>query len=110
MTQRHLEDSRTWTADNHSGYYMDTEDQERARKEARERGQSVTAVYHSHVGAEAYLSEMDRTYADHPLFPFPDADQIVVAVLPERVESVGLFERSAPGRPFVGRRVELARS
>jgi proteasome lid subunit RPN8/RPN11 len=107
MTQRHLDDPGTWRGDNRSGYYMSTEDQERARKQARDTGQRVTAVYHSHVGSGAYLSDMDLAYAEHPLFPFPEAAQIVVAVISDKVEGVGLFERGAPGGDFAGRRVEL---
>jgi proteasome lid subunit RPN8/RPN11 len=61
-------------------------------------------VYHSHVGADAYLSEMDLEYAAQPLFPFPDADQIVLQVFDRTVRRVAVFRRYAEG--FVGHPVE----
>ena len=71
----------------------------------------MTAVYHSHVSAGVYLSEMDQDFANHELFPFPLAAQIVLAVgadAVDRVIAAGIFERDASGR-FRGRPLEVAR-
>ena len=62
----------------------------------------VTALYHSHVGVDAYLSDEDLAYVENDLFPFPDADQIVLSVHNKQVKSARLFRRSGPGSPFVG--------
>ena len=62
-------------------------------REAERSGEHVTAVYHSHVGAGAYLSKDDLAYARHPLFPFPYADQIVLSVLEHRVREIKIFVR-----------------
>jgi hypothetical protein len=43
---------------------------------------------------------MDQEYATQPLFPFPDADQIVVPVYECTVRRVAIFRRGANG--FVG--------
>jgi proteasome lid subunit RPN8/RPN11 len=80
MTRRHLEDAVGYPLDGRAAFWMNEADYMRARDEAEAGGEQVTAVYHSHVGTGAYLSEMDQDYARHPLSPFPDADQIVVAV------------------------------
>ena len=56
----------------------------------------------------AYLSESDLKFADHVLFPFPDAAQIVLAVFDRKVKAVGIFERDAGARAFVGRALEAA--
>ena len=71
------------------------------------RSQHVVAVYHSHFGQGCYLSADDLAFASHPLFPFPDADQIVVSLLHGKVQEVGVFEprADASGR-FIGRRLE----
>ena len=70
-------------------------------------GESVSAVYHSHFGQGCYLSQDDLAFASHPLFPFPEAAQIVVSVLADRVQDVGLFEPTGnAAQPFVGRRLE----
>jgi proteasome lid subunit RPN8/RPN11 len=76
----------------------------RVSEEAAPQGRVVTAVYHSHVGAGAYFSELDQEFARQPLFPFPDADHIVLAVFDRRVGELGLF-RSDPAGSFAGRSV-----
>jgi proteasome lid subunit RPN8/RPN11 len=100
MTQKHEQDPEAWPRDNHNAYFMHPEDLRKwLEPDAAER---VTAVYHSHVGVDAYLSDEDRAYVENELFPFPDADQIVLSVHNKRVKSARLFRRSAPGDPFVG--------
>lgn len=93
MTQRRAEDPELFHADNRSAYYMSERDVMAAIREQEETGADVTAVYHSHVGANAYLSDADLAYARHPLFPFPGADHIVLSVLGNRVEGK-IFLRS----------------
>ena len=80
MNRRHGEDPVAFPRDARTAYWMNEVDYLKACTEAEARGEDVTAVYHSHVGTDAYLSELDLEYALHPLFPFPRADQIVVAV------------------------------
>ena len=80
MTARHKEDPAAYPRDGTRAFYMSEADYLRAMREAEAEGHRVTAVYHSHVGAGAYLSEMDLAFAEHAFFPFPDAAQIVLAV------------------------------
>jgi len=108
MTRRHREDPQTFPRDNHAGYYMSDGDVLAVRREAERSGATVTAVYHSHVGVGAYLSELDLRYAEHALFPFPEADQIVLSVFEQRVRELKIFVRS-DGR-FVERWVEAQAS
>ena len=109
MTLRHRDDPSQFPRDAHHAYYMRETDCLRAQKDAEELGEHVTAVYHSHVDADAYFSEMDQEFASGALFPFPDAVQIVLAVWERKVSRVGLFERDARGR-YVGRSVEAPAS
>jgi proteasome lid subunit RPN8/RPN11 len=83
---------------------MSEHDYLKAVQEAEAAGARVTAVYHSHVGAGAYLSPMDLEFAEQPLFPFPEADQIVIPVYDRTVRELGAFRRTAYG--FVGHPVE----
>lgn len=96
MTKMHLGDALAFPRDARHAYYMAEIEYLRAQKDAEADGQTVTAVYHSHVGAGAYLSEEDLGYAEHPLFPFPGASQIVIAVMSDRgadrVKEAALFE------------------
>ena len=77
----------------------------KAHEDAEASGRRVTAVYHSHVGAGAYLSEMDLAHAASDLFPFPGAGHIVVAVVDEKVDLVAFFRRDAEGGAFSGRTI-----
>jgi hypothetical protein len=49
---------------------------------------------------------MDREYAESALFPFPDAEHIVVSVSEGAVRGLGLFRRDGPGGSFAGRSVK----
>ena len=79
----------------------------RAQREAEEAGAEVTAVYHSHVGAGAYLSEMDQEFADAAFFPFPRASHIVLAVWDHKVSGAGIFERDVVSGRFIGALIEV---
>jgi proteasome lid subunit RPN8/RPN11 len=106
MTQRHQKDPTAFPRDGREAYYMNEHDYMREAEKAEAEGLTVTAVYHSHVGSAVYLSEMDLQYAQSELFPFPDAEQIVVSVSERKVHGLGLFERAGRDAPFVGRPVE----
>jgi len=106
MTQRHQRDPVGYPRDGREAFYMVESDYLRAMEKAAAEGLAITAVYHSHVGSGAYLSTMDLEYAESRLFPFPDADHIVVSLVEGKVAAIGLFRRSGPRGPFSGRRVE----
>ena len=109
MTKMHVADPQTFPRDARHAYYMAEVEYLRAIEEAEDRDEKVAAIYHSHFGQGCYLSRDDLAFASHPLFPFPEADQIVVSVLSDRVEEVGVFEL-AEGLPggYRGRRLEAA--
>lgn len=106
MTQRHERDPVSYPRDGRAAYYMNAAEVLGVSREAERTGERVSAVYHSHVGAGAYLSPIDLEYARHPLFPFPDADQIVLSALEHRVREVAIFARHEGA--FRGRRLEAA--
>jgi proteasome lid subunit RPN8/RPN11 len=107
MTQLHQSEPATYPRDGREAFWMHAPDHLRAREQAAEAGEEITAVYHSHVGVGAYLSDEDLRYAEHEFFPFPDADHIVIAVreLERKVDAVALFRREGIGHPFRGRAV-----
>lgn len=91
MNKMHLSDPALYPRDARVGYYMAEAEYMRTQMEAKERGESVTGVYHSHVNAGAYLSAEDLAYAENPLFPFPGAFQMVLGILSGRVQEVAYF-------------------
>jgi proteasome lid subunit RPN8/RPN11 len=108
MTRLHLGDPSAYARDGRAAFWMNESDYLQAQALAEREGQQVTAVYHSHVDVGAYLSELDLDYAEHALFPFPDADQIVIAVHERRVAGLGIFQREGAGKPFSGRSIVSA--
>jgi proteasome lid subunit RPN8/RPN11 len=113
MTLHHQRDPQSYPRDGREGFYMNEHDYLRAEDEAEARGEVVTCVYHSHVGCGAWFSEMDQEFAEQPLFPFPEADHLVVSVVGGQVKDQALFQpreagtvASEPRLPgFVGRAV-----
>ena len=103
MTLHHEQDPEAYPRTSREAYYMNEVDYLKALKDAEMRGEHITAVYHSHVGAGAYFSEMDQEYAEQPLFPFPEAAQIVIAVLEDKVDGHAIFERESESSVYVGR-------
>ena len=104
MTQKHTENPQLYPRDGTAAFFMSPSDVLRVEKELRDTAERVSAVYHSHVGAGAYLSEMDLEYAEHAFFPFPYAHQIVIEVYgnEDAVGRIGIFRRDGVGRPFQG--------
>lgn len=103
MTKMHLGDPVAFPRDAHHAFYMAEVEYFAAQKDAEAKGLEVTAVYHSHVEAGAYLSAEDRAYAEHPLFPFPGAAQIVISILGGRVEGAAIFELDTATGTFPAR-------
>ena len=99
MTRLHHEDPARYPRDGREAFHMNEHDYLAVSKQAEAQGERVTAVYHSHPGIGVYFSELDQEYAAQPLFPFPQAEHIVLSVVDGRV-GAGLFRRSPAG--FVG--------
>jgi len=104
MTALHDAAPATYPWDGRSAFHMNPLEYAHIEEEAHARGERITAVYHSHVGARAYFSAVDLAVASQPDFPFPDADHIVVAVADGVVcrEERGLYRRAGRDGPFRG--------
>ena len=109
MTARHRRDPVTYPRNGEQAFYMNEHDYMKAAEQAHANDEKITAVYHSHVGAGAYLSEMDLEYAENRFFPFPDSDQLVIAVCDSKVAGIGIFRRAGSGEPFSGRAIATER-
>lgn len=107
MTLHHQKDPERYPRDGSKAFYMNESDYMKAWREAEERGEEPRAVYHSHVGAGAYFSEMDQQFAADELFPFPGVAHIVIGIWDRQVTQVGIFEPDRRGGSFVGRRLEV---
>jgi proteasome lid subunit RPN8/RPN11 len=109
MTKMHLDDEVAFPRDAQHAYYMSEIEYQRAIEEAESRAEFVSAIYHSHVEQGCYLSQDDLAFAVHPLFPFPEASQIVVSILDGYVAETGIFEPVGEDPDqFLGRRLEAS--
>ncbi len=102
MTRHHQRDAVAYPRDGTQGFYMNEIDYLRAQQEAQARRESVTVVYHSHVDCGAYFSAMDQDFATRPLYPFPDADHLVVGVAGGHVKEQALFRLDPETGRFAG--------
>ncbi len=105
--EAHPRDART-------AFWINPQEVLEIQKRASDRGERVTAVYHSHLDCGAWFSEHDQQWAEQERFPFPDADHVVVAVVGDRdadgrvrarrVSEVNVFWRDPQTGRFVGAR------
>jgi proteasome lid subunit RPN8/RPN11 len=109
MTLQHKKDPESYPRDGRKAFYMNELDYMKAQKQAEEEGEQPSAIYHSHVGAGAYFSEMDQQFAEDVLFPFPGVAHIVIGIWERQVTEVGIFESEENGAGFVGRQLEVRR-
>jgi len=103
MTRLHQEDPISHPRDGREAFHMNEMDYVRIQQQAEDEDVQVTGVYHSHVGAGAYFSELDRAFALQPLFPFPAADHVVISVALQRVRELAVFRRLGATGSFEGR-------
>jgi [CysO sulfur-carrier protein]-S-L-cysteine hydrolase len=105
MTRLHELDPATWPRDGRLAFHMNEIDYQRVLKQAEAAGRLVTGVYHSHVEAGAYFSELDQEFVCQPLFPFPDVEHVVLSVVEGRVLETAVFRWDPRGERFEGRLV-----
>ncbi len=103
MTRLHQEDPISHPRDGREAFHMNEMDYVRIQEQAESESLQVTGVYHSHVGAGAYFSELDQAFALQPLFPFPGADHLVISVVEHRVRDIAVFRRLDTSEAFEGR-------
>ncbi len=102
MTQHHQRDANAYPRDGRQGFFMNENDYLAADRSASARGLQVTVVYHSHVDCGAYFSAMDQEFASRPLYPFPEADHLVVAIAGGSIKEQGVFRLNRESGRFIG--------
>jgi proteasome lid subunit RPN8/RPN11 len=103
MNLRHRSDPEAFPHAGSEAYWMSEADVIAVLERCEASGERVSAVYHSHVGAAAHLSDVDQAYADREGFPFPGAAHIVISIWERCVSHTAIFERDAASRRFRGR-------
>jgi proteasome lid subunit RPN8/RPN11 len=103
MTLRHRENPVAYPRGGQYAFHMEGDDYVQVLKEAEAAGERVTGIYHSHVEAGAYFSDLDQEFALQELFPFPKVDHIVVSVVERVVKGVAAFRWVSSEGRFEGR-------
>jgi proteasome lid subunit RPN8/RPN11 len=93
--------------DERHAFWIDEGELEDAVRQAEGAGETLLAVYHSHVDAPAYLSQMDLQGALGPdgRPAWPGAAQIVVSISEDGIGEAAVFEWDETARLYRGRRV-----
>ena len=105
MTKHHKNDPALHPRDGTQAFHMSEVDYLDVVQCAEAAGRLVTGIYHSHVDAEAYFSELDQDFASQPLFPFPGAVHFVVSIMEREIRDVGAFRWRQSDDRFEGRPV-----
>jgi proteasome lid subunit RPN8/RPN11 len=90
------------------GFWIDEQELFTSLREAERRGETLRAVYHSHIDGAAYLSATDVAWALGPAGEplWPGVSQFVVSVWDDGVRDVACFDWDRAARGFVGRKVQ----
>jgi proteasome lid subunit RPN8/RPN11 len=105
MTKHHRNDPAAYPRNGSEAFHMSEIDYLEVVRRAEGAGQQVTGVYHSHVDAGAYFSELDQDFASQPLFPFPGAVHFVVSIIDREIRGLGAFRWLQSEARFEGRAV-----
>jgi len=98
----HRKDPARFPRTSETAYFIDPAALLRIQKEARERGERIRCIYHSHPDAEPGFSLEDRAgalWGDEPLYP--EAVYLIVSVRNGRAGTCHLYEWSGGDRKFV---------
>lgn len=97
----HAEDPVRYPADARIAYMIDRSVFDNIVSSAREQGEDIIAVYHSHPEHEAYFSEEDaaaQTVFGEP--EFPDTVHVVVSVFDGKIHAVQCYKWDRRIRQF----------
>jgi len=95
------EDPVRYRRDAHTAYTIDRSEFDGIIASARQRGNDVIALYHSHCDHESYFSEEDvaaQTVFGEP--EFPDAFHVVVSVMNGSIHDINCFQWDRKNRAF----------
>ncbi|MDP7369802.1 MAG: M67 family metallopeptidase [Nitrospinota bacterium] len=104
QNEYHERDPETYTRTARRAYLIDPFEFERILGEAKESGEVLRGIFHSHPDEDAYFSQEDKDVAvpfgDIP--SFPDAEHVVMSVRERRVRDFKVFRWSTEEKDFAG--------
>ena len=102
----HAADPGHFSRDSRTAYFMDPRELLEVQKEARDRGEQMRVIYHSHIESAAYFSGEDARMALADGSPsgepvYPGVDYLVLSVIQGKVKDKHLFHWDPQQRKFV---------
>ncbi len=99
----HERDPETYTRTARRAYLIEPFEFERILREAREKGEILRGIFHSHPDEDAYFSQEDKDaavpFGDRP--SFPNAEHIVMSVREGEVRGYKVFRWDSGAEDFV---------
>lgn len=110
QNEMHAKDPGSYPRTARRAFLIDPFALERILREARERGEVLRAIFHSHPDEDAYFSREDRDaavpFGDVP--SYPEAAHIVMSVREGQVRGAKVFRWDAGAKDFVAGDLEVA--
>jgi [CysO sulfur-carrier protein]-S-L-cysteine hydrolase len=84
-----------------TAYFIAPEDLLAVQKETRQKHEEIKVIYHSHIDADAYFSEVDKRMAlDHGEPNYPGVFYLVISVIKGQIKDSNLFVWNAQIKDF----------
>jgi adenylyltransferase/sulfurtransferase len=103
QNEYHERDPESYPRTARRAYLIDPFEMERILQEARENGEVLRGIFHSHPDEGAYFSQEDKDaavpFGDVP--SFPDAKHIVLSVRDQEVQGYKVFRWAAETKDFI---------
>ncbi|MBI2339193.1 MAG: M67 family metallopeptidase [Deltaproteobacteria bacterium] len=106
QNELHRSDPKRYPRDAKTAYVIDPKEIERIAQEARDRGEAIVSMFHSHPEHGVYFSKEDREMAapwGEPLFPH--MSYIVVSVIAKEVKGASEFYWDLDKKDYVERKI-----
>ena len=106
----HERDPESYPRTARRAYLIEPFEFERILREAREKGEVLRGIFHSHPDEDAYFSQEDKDaavpFGDVP--SFPDAEHVVMSVRSGEVRGYKVFRWDRETKDFVGTELVVA--
>lgn len=106
QNELHQSDPVRYPRDAKTAYFVDPKEIERIEKEAKDKGETIVSLFHSHPEHDVYFSKEDQDMAapwGEPLFPH--TSYIVVSVCAGEIKGASEFYWDLESKKYVERKI-----
>ena len=106
QNELHQSDPKRYPRDAKTAYVIDPKEIERIAREARDKGEAIVSMFHSHPEHDVYFSREDQDMAapwGEPLFPH--MSYLVVSVVAGEIKGASEFYWDLESKQYVDRKI-----